>query len=368
MIELRRVEDRRLLDIFIELPFEIYRDDPFYSPFLIKDQRRYLSDKNPFFRLEDVSLYIAFKDGRPAGRIASIINKRHIELHREKAGFFGLFECINDIDVASLLIKKVSEDLISRGLKIIRGPMNMSTNEAAGFLVSGFEYPPMLLTPYNPPYYNDLMLKMGMEKSKDLYAYIVDIPSVSMEKIERVSRIAEKKGVRVRPVEIKRLERDLLVFKKIYNESWKENWGFIPLHDDEIRFMAEQLKPILIPEMMVIAEYRGEPAGFLGIVPDYNSVLRTMKGRINPLTIIKAIIAMKRIKDIRLLLLGVRQEFRKMGVDAIMLREVAKEVKKRRYRKVEFSWILEDNIDVQRLIEIAGASHYKTFRIYEKEI
>ncbi len=368
MIELRSVDDKKLLKIFIELPFKIYRNDPFYSPFLIKDQKRYLSDKNPFFRLEEVSLYLAFKDGRPAGRIASIINKRHIEIHREKAGFFGLFECINDIDVASLLIEKVSEILRFRGLNIIRGPMNMSTNEEAGFLLKGFEYPPVFLTPYNPPYYNDLMLRIGMKKSKDLYAYIVDIPSVSLEKIERVSIIAEKRGVRVRPVEIKKLERDLMIFKNIYNESWKNNWGFIPLHDDEIRFMAEHLKPILIPKIMVIAEVRGEPAGFLGIIPDYNKVLRAMNGRINPLTIIKAIIAMKKIKDIRLLLLGVRQEFRKMGVDAIMLREVAKELKKRGYKKVEFSWILEDNIDVQRLIEMAGANHYKTFRIYEKEI
>lgn len=368
MIELRRVANRELLDIFIKLPFEIYRNDPFYSPLPIKEQRRYLSKENPFFRLEDVSLFVAFKDGRPAGRIASIINRRHIELHRENAGFFGLFESINDMEVTSVLVKAVSEILISKGLNIIRGPMNMSTNEQAGFLINGFDQPPMILTPYNPPYYNDLMLRMGMKKSKDLHAYLVNIQGVSMEKIERVSLIAQKRGVNVRTVNKKDLENDLMVFKTIYNESWKDNWGFIPLLDDEIKFMAYQLKSLIIPEMMVIAEYRGEPAGFLGIIPDYNNVLRVIRGRINPLTVIRAIIALKKIDRIRLLLLGVREEFRKMGIDAAMFSKVAREVKKRGYRVVECSWILEDNIDVRRLIEMAGGVLYKTFRIYEKEI
>ncbi len=368
MIEVLRVDSERLLGAFINLPFELYRDDPFFSPLLIKDQKVYLSKENPFFRQEDVRLYIALKDGRISGRIATIINHRHISYHNEKAGFFGLFESVNDPEVSSALLDRVATDLRDSGLEIIRGPMNLSTNEECGFLIEGFQYPPMLLTPYNPPYYNDLMLSYGMKKSKDLYAYITDIPSELDEKIKRVASIAEKKGITVRKVNMKRLEDDLLIFKLIYNEAWRNNWGFIPLTDDEIRFMARQLKSIIIPELMLIAQYRDEPVGFLGLIPDYNVVLRVMKGRLNPWTLLKALFSMRKVKGLRLLLLGIVPGFRNRGVDALLFREAFQEVKKRGFRKVEFSWILEENLQVQRLVEMGKGVLYKSFRIYERSL
>lgn len=368
MIEVIRVEGGDLLESFILLPFALYKKDPFYSPFLLKDQRIYLSRENPFFRHEDVRLYVAKREGKVVGRIATIINHRHISIHNEKAGFFGLFESINDIDVAVALLERVASDLKEAGLEILRGPMNLSTNEECGFLVEGFQFPPMLLTPYNPPYYNELMLSWGMGKSKDLFAYIMDIPTELDEKVNRVAAIAEKKGVKVRKVNLDRLEDELLMFKIIYNEAWKNNWGFIPLLDDEIRFMASQLKSIIVPELMLIAEFKDEPVGFLGLIPDYNVVLREMRGRLNPWTLIKAFFAMRKVKGLRLLLLGIVPGFRNRGVDALLFREGFKEVKRKRFKKVEFSWILEDNLQVLKLVEMAGASLYKRYRIYEKRI
>ncbi len=368
MIEVIRVEGEGLLNAFIHLPFNLYREDPFYSPLLIKDQKVYLSEENPFFRHEYVRLYIALRDGKVAGRIATIINHRHIAIHNEKAGFFGLFESINDRRVSEALLDRVAEDLKEAGLEIMRGPMNLSTNEECGFLIEGFQYPPMLLTPYNPPYYNELMESSGMVKSKDLYAYIADIPAELDQKVNRIAEIADRRGIKVRKVDMDRLEDDLLMFKLIYNEAWKDNWGFIPFEDDEIRFMAHQLKSIIVPELMLIAHYKDEPVGFLGLIPDYNVVLRVMKGRLNLLTLLKAVFAMRKVKGLRLLLLGIRPGFRQRGVDALLFREGFKEVKKRGFKKVEFSWILEDNIQVQRLVEMAGGVLYKRFRIYEKAI
>ncbi|MCX7793187.1 MAG: hypothetical protein N2257_02090 [Thermodesulfovibrionales bacterium] len=368
MIEVLRAEGDELLSAFILFPFENYKDDPFFSPLLIKDQKVYLSEANPFFRHEDVRLYIAMKDGKVAGRIATIINHRHISIHNERAGFFGLFESINDRAVAEALLERVASDLREAGLQIMRGPMNLSTNEECGFLIEGFQHPPMLLTPYNPPYYNELMEACGFVKSKDLYAYIADIPSELDEKVNRIAEIADRRGIRIRKVDMSRLEDDLLMFKLIYNEAWRNNWGFIPFLDDEIRFMAHQLKSIIVPELMLIAHYKDEPVGFLGLIPDYNVVLRVMKGKFNPLTLLKAIFAMRKVKGLRLLLLGIRPGFRQRGVDALLFREGFKEVKRKGFKKVEFSWILEDNIQVQRLVEMIGATLYKKFRIYERAV
>jgi ribosomal protein S18 acetylase RimI-like enzyme len=156
------------------------------------------------------------------------------------------------------------------------------------------------------------------------------------------------------------------VFKEVYNSAWKDNWGFIPISDEELIYSAKRLKPIVETDMTIIAEKDGEPVGFLGLIPDYNMVLRNMKGRLNPLTILKALYYSTKITQARLLLLGIKEEFRNRGVDAILLREGFKGVKKHKYKKVEFSWILEDNIQTIRLVEMAGGQLYKRYRIYEK--
>src|SRR4030066_2157488 len=186
-IEVIEVKSKRDLDDFIKLPLSLYSKDPFYVPPLIKEMQEQFSDKNPFFLHATARYFLSKKDGKFSGRIISIINQRHIELHNEKAGFFGFFESINNQEVASVLLDKVSEILKKEGMNIIRGPMNFSTNEECGFLIEGFNNSPMLMTPYNPPYYNDLMERYGMKKAKDLYAYIIDSPEELPKKINKVA-------------------------------------------------------------------------------------------------------------------------------------------------------------------------------------
>jgi len=353
---------------FINFPYSLYAQDLLYAPPLKREMREQFSAKNPFFRHAEVGYFLARKAGKTLGRVVSIINRRHIDFHKERAGFFGFFESVNDQEVSHCLLDAVSDRLRARGLTIMRGPMNFSTNEECGFLIEGFHDVPMLMTPYNPPYYNDMMEQYGMQKAKDLYAFMYTVKKSLPEKVLRVAAIAEKRGIKVRPVDKKKFREEMLVFKEVYNSAWEKNWGFIPLTDEELQYLGERLKQIAVPELTLIAEDDGEPVGFMGLLPDFNYVLRHMGGRLNPFTILKALYYSRKITDLRLLLLGIKKEYRNKGVDALLFREGFKGVKSGGYKRVEFSWILEDNIPVQRIVEMIGGRLYKKYRIYEKPV
>ena len=367
---IREVKTAPDLNQFLDLTSSLYRNYPCYVPQLRKDLRDQFSPKNPFFRHAEARYYLAEHEGSVVGRIASIINHLHCTFHGEDAGFFGFFESVDDKDVALALLDAASADLKAKGMKLMRGPMNFSTNEECGFLLDGYDDFPMLMTPYTPPYYHALMEAGGLEKSKDLYAYIKDIPESLPEKMLRVAAIAERRGITVRPVDTSRFRDEMLVFREIYNDAWERNWGFIPLTEEEVAYLGERLKQIAVPELTIIAEDKGTPVGFLGMIPDFNVVLKKMNGKMNPLSIMKGLYYSRKITGLRLLLLGIRKAYRNRGVDALMLREGFHGIRMNgdKYKRVEFSWILEDNLPVQRLIEMIGGRLYKKYRIYEKAI
>jgi len=368
MIKIKEVSGRKSLKEFACLPLNLYRNEPFYASPLIKDMMEHLTEKNPFFKRAKAKFFIAYKDDKPAGRIASIVNYAHLEFHRDNVGFFGLFECINDQSIANILFDTAKNFLIENNLQIMRGPMNLSTNEECGFLYEGFETPSMIMIPYNPRYYNQLAEGYGMKKVKDLYCFIADVPKELPSKIERISLFAEKQGIRARKVNLRNFKNELYAFMEVYNEAWRENWGFIPITKEEVDYMAERLKPIALSELVIVAEKDNEPVGFFGAVPDFNEILKKIKGRLTPISIIKALYYRKKIKSIRLLLFGVKKAYRHKGVESIMLREAFKGAIKYGFKKVEFSWILEDNFDTINLTQIINAKRYKTLRIYEKHI
>jgi len=367
-LELIEVKTKKELEKFIDFPYSLYAKDPLYVPTLKREVREQLSEKNPFFKHAEAKYFLAKNSGKIVGRIASIINFRHRDFHNEEIGFFGFFESMNDPDVSKKLLDTAAHDLKMKGMKTMRGPMNFSTNEECGFLIEGFDTPPMLMTPYNPRYCSGLMEKYGMEKIKDLYAYIYDVQETPPEKVLRVAAIAERRGIRVRSVDKKRFHEEMLIFKEVYNSAWEKNWGFIPLTDDELYFLGERLKQIAVPGLTLIAEDQGKPVGFMGLVPDFNSVLKHMHGRLTPFSVIKALYYSRKITGLRLLLLGIKHEYRNKGVDALLIREAFKGIKKGGYKRVEFSWVLEDNIPIQRIIEMAGGRLYKKYRIYEKSL
>ncbi len=367
-IKIIEVTDKRNFKNFVKLPLSLYKHDPFYPSPLIKDMMNHLTDKNPFFKRAEAKFFIAYKDDKPIGRIAGIVNYAHLDFHKDDVGFFGLFECINDKKIAEALFDKVKDFLKEHNLKIMRGPMNLSTNEECGFLYEGFDTPSMLMIPYNPPYYNELAESYGMEKVKDLFCFIVDVPEKLPTKIDRVAQFAEKQGIKARTVKLKNLREELYAFMEVYNEAWQENWGFIPITKEEIDYMAEKLKPVAISDLVIIAEKDSEPVGFFGAIPDFNEVLRKIRGRLTPFSLIKALYFRRKIQSIRLLLFGVKKTFRFKGVESLLIREAFKGAIKHGFKKCEFSWILEDNYETINLTKVVGARRYKTLRIYEKKI
>ncbi|MFO0754311.1 MAG: hypothetical protein U0411_13435 [Thermodesulfovibrionales bacterium] len=368
-VEVAEVRTARDLDAFIEVPHSLYSGDPHFCPQLTRDLRTHFSPKNPFFGHAEIKLFLARRGGRAVGRIASIVNRQHLAFHRELAGFFGFFECIDDREAAGALLERACGELKGRGMDIVRGPMNFSTNEECGFLIEGFGAPPMLMTPYNPPYYNELMEGFGMAKAKDLHAYLYTMEASLPEKVVRVASLATRKGITVRTITKKDFMADMKVFQGIYNAAWEKNWGFLPFTDEELAYSAERLKPLVVPELTLIAEKDGEPVGFLGLIPDFNSVLRRMKGRLNPVTLAKALYYSRKIDSLRLLLYGIKAGYRNRGVDALLFAEGHKQILRQgKYRRIEFSWILEDNLPVILITEMFGAPLYKKYRIYEKRI
>lgn len=367
-IRIDKVEDEKDLKDFINLPYKIYERDPCWVPPLISDQKAIFSRKNPFFEHADVAFFIAKRDNIPAGRIAAIVNHKHIEFHNEKAGFFGFFETIPDPTVAQALLKSAKEWLKVKRMEIMRGPMNFSTNEECGFLVEGFDISPFLMMPYNPPYYLELVEGYGLKKAKDLFAYMVDVPEEMPSRIIRVADHARSQGITVRPLEMKRFDDEIEDFKRVYNSAWSRNWGFIPMTEKEIEWMAKRLKSLIVPDLALIAEVDGRPAGFFLALPDYNQVLKRLNGRLGLSGIINALWYSRKITDLRLLILGILKDYRKKGIDALFYLEAWEALKKKGFKRVEFSWVLEDNVLVQRAAEMIGAKLYKKYRIYEMNI
>ncbi len=366
--------DKRSLIEFVRVPWGIYKgDDNWVPPIVVELVNSLDKRRNPFFQHADAAYFYAVDDrGRPLGRIAAIYDRLHFKFRQENVGYFGYFECVDDGDVASALLETAEDWLKRRGAVYMRGPINLSMNNECGLLIEGFDDPPCFMMPYNPPYYAELIEGYGLEKVKDLLAYWVDLyyQSDHRQLVKFAERAAKRlSGFRVRSVDMKRFNDELERFKEIYNEAWENNWGFVPLTEEEIEYMAKKMKPLVVRDLVVFAEtLEGEPAGVAMAMPDYNFVFKRMKGSLFPLGIIKFFIYRNHIPRIRLMVLGVKRKYRLRGLEYLMLGKMYDYVMKRGYTGAEFSWILEDNEPIKAIIERFGSRIYKRYRIYEKKI
>ena len=370
MLKIRQVQSKKDLSDFIKFPWKVYRDDPLWVPPLIADRKDFFNpQKNPFFKHSEVVFYLAENKGDAVGRVCGIWNRNHIDFHQEKAGFFGFFECVKDFEVAKLLLDTVKEWLKSKGMDIMRGPMNFSTNDEVGFLLEGFDSPPVFMMTYNPPYYLDFMEKYGMDKAKDIFAYYLDNTYKPPDRLVRMcERIENKEDLRLRCINVKNFANEVRTIKKIYNSAWSKNWGFVPMTDEEFDHLAKNLKMIVDPYMVFIAEVDGEPAGFSLGLPDLNLVLKRLNGRLFPFGLVKLLwyTKVRRIIDgIRVVTMGVVPEYQKRGIDNLLYMRTIRDGIKRGYRWAELSWVLEDNLLMNRILKILGARLYKKYRIYE---
>ena len=365
-------ESGRELKQFINLPWSIYRNDPYWVPPLKRDVRELLSLKHPFYDHAERRLFLAIRDGVPAGRVAAIINRRHNEFHSERTGFFGFFECVDHQETADALLSEAEKWIREKGMDRILGPANPSTNEECGLLVENFLSPPFVMMTYNPPYYRELLDRADYIKAKDLYAYWYHVGKELPARLNRiVSKVREKeKGLVVRNLDEKRFDADLDAVRTIYNEAWERNWGFVPMTDAEINHMAKKLKPLVEPRIINLAFVGDEPVGFAMGLPDYNNVLKILNGTTaNPLRTIRALAAGKKIRSGRCLTLGVREKFRKRGIESLLFAMTWQGGIDMNYRYGELSWILEDNhAMIDGATRALSAEHYKTYRIYEKQL
>ncbi|MFQ5707709.1 MAG: N-acetyltransferase [bacterium] len=370
-IETVPVKNEKQLKQFIKLPWKIYRNDPYWvAPLLIDMRKMFNRKKNPFFQHSEAELFLALNHGVAVGRIAAIINNNHNKYHHEKTGFFGFFESIHDARVATELLSRAQTWVEERGMDTLRGPMNFSTNETCGFLAQGFDSSPVLMMPYNPEYYLGLMENFGLRKTKELLAYYFDR---DMPIPDRFARFAQKtlqdKSVHFRTLNLKDVWNEVERIQSIYNEAWSNNWGFVPMTDAEFKHMAKELKPIADPDIVYIAEVNGELAGFSLALPDYNQILKKINGRLLPFGIFKLLWNRKKINRIRVITLGVKQKFqKKRGLAPTFYYETYTRGKKKGYALAEFSWILEDNVLMNRALQGLGAKLYKKYVIYEKSL
>ena len=331
--------------------------------------------KNPFFEHGEAEYFLAERQGRPVGRIAAIANHAHNQAHHDRVGFFGFFESVNDQAVADALLEATAAWLRSRGFDTMRGPASFSTNDEAGLLVDGFETPPVLLMPHNPPYYLDLLTRAGFTTAKNLLVYqhgkqggnLVPVP----ERLTRATQvITERLGITLRPIRMNDFRAEVDRVKELYNRAWEQNWGFVPMTDHEIDHLAEQFKPVVVPDLVPFVEKDGKVIAFALALPDLNTVLAgNRSGRLFPV-IFKLLWRLKtdRIYRCRITLLGVLPEYRGKGIDAVLYHWIWTKGAKHNYGWGEAGWILEDNPAMNMGLVKMGFTVYKTYRLLDRAL
>ncbi len=369
-LRIEEVKNKQDLMTFIRFPWKIYQEDRYWVPPLIKDQLEKFSSNHPFFSHSEMILFLAHWGGEIVGRIAGIIDRNYLGFHQEQVGFFGFFESIYDREVALELLARVRGWLKEHGMEKMIGPMNPSTNDECGLLIEGFDFPPRLMMAYNPAYYSSLLEGFGLKKAMDLYAYWLDKESFQGERLNRITERILKKEPRlsVRPINLRQFDEELKIVKEIYNQAWSRNWGFVPMGEEEIDDLAKNLKPLVVPDLVLFAYWDKEPVGFTVSLPDYNEVLKHLNGNVGLLGAIKFLYYSRKIKTVRVMLLGVKHAFQKRGLEGLLYVETFRNGIKKGYENAECSWILEDNILMQRGLEAMGGKRYKTYRIYEAPI
>ena len=359
---------------FIESQWSFYEDDPNWVPPLKMDRQKLLDEKkNPFYRHARMQLFVAEQNGRIVGRIGAIVNDNHNATHNDKVGFWGFFESINDQGVTTALFSAAEQWLRDQGMTHSRGPMSPSINDETGLLIHGFDSPPVILMTYNPMYYGQLIEGAGYGKIKDLFAYRILPETYRSEKLERlVDRINSRNNVTFRSVNLKdktQYKKDVAEIRNIFNEAWSKNWGFVAFTDEEIEFLGDDLKQIADPELAFFVETNGKTAGFILGLPDINQVLiHNKKGGILG-ALWHMVTKKKQIEKVRIVILGVYPEFRRLGLDASMYHEIGNRRDHSGYKEAEAGFILEDNDMMNRgLTQTMHAERNKVYRIYEKEL
>jgi hypothetical protein len=365
-IEICRVQSKRELMDFIRFPWKVYRENKHWVPPLIREQKRFLGPANPFFQHAEAEYYLARRGGTTCGRISVSIDHRYVEYSGEKMGCFGFLEVLNDFEVASCLLDTAVDRLRQEGTEVMRGPFNFTSHHECGLLVDGFDKDPMVLMPYNLPYYAELLDKYGLKKTLDLHSYYNDDIATGVSYIRRLAKKAEGNRVVARKIDLKDPKGEMERVKELYNNAFqKRGFCFVPLTDAEVEDIAAHLKNLIIDDLAYIGEIDGRPVGFMMFIPDYNVVFKKMNGKMGPFQMLKFLWYKNRIKRGRGFLGGVQLDHQGTGVLAAMAVKAYDSAIRRGFKGAEFSWVAEDNIASRTMFEMFGAKIHKTHRVYE---
>jgi GNAT superfamily N-acetyltransferase len=354
---------------FLDLPKRIHREYPQWVPRLRSLEAELTGiAKHPFWLDATGERFLAYRGGKAVGRIVALVNHAHNRRYEEKRGFFGFFESENDPSVSSALFRAARQWLIDQGMESMRGPCNPSLNYELGLLVDGFELPPTFLMTYNPPYYESLLVREGLEKIEDLFAFDADtsmldrLPPKLLFTVEEVKR---RFNVTARRLNTKDLDNDLKLFIDIYNRSLQGTWGFVPLSAAEAAALAKSLKLLLVPELTSIAMVDGKPIGVGWGMPDYNPAIKRAGGRLFPFGWWHVLRARRRMKRIRLISTNVLPEYQKWGLGIVTLERILPDALALGVTEAEYSWVLESNTLSRKTLERGGAVRTRTYRLYD---
>ncbi|MDP8205336.1 MAG: hypothetical protein P9L92_01630 [Candidatus Electryonea clarkiae] len=370
-IQIKEVENKRQEKDFLDVPYIVQGSNPVWVPPL-RVQVKELIDpkKNPFFDHAEMRKFVVYSDGRPAGRIAAINDSAHNSTHNETTTQFGFFECIDDEDAAKALFDSVEKSAGEWNHNLVRGPFNPSVNEDLGIQIDAFDRSPMVMLPYNPSWYPVLIDKCGFEKAMDLYCYYFDDQMITEKLIRGAELVRKRTKLKFRKFDKKHFWRDALKIWDVYRKAWEDNWCAVPFAEDEFRHMAHNLKQIADFDIIFLAEKDdGELVGFLLALPNINeTVIKIRDGRLFPFGLPRLMWHTRKgaITSVRIPLMGVLEEYRGRGIDAVFYHDLFIEGVKKGYTWSEMSWILETNTMMNRAAEMMGGKRYKTYRIYEK--
>lgn len=373
-LEITSAETRKRLSEWIGVPWSIYpgRYPGWVPPLRVMVKEMVDPKHDPFWKNAERTLFTARRDGKAIGRIAAIHNRRHNEIHHDRVGFFGFFECIDEQEVADALFQKAMGWLQERGLDRIRGPVNPSMNHETGLLTHGFDQHPTLLTPWNPPYYETLIRRSGFEVEREMYGYRFDVDG-GFRAPERLDRMVERRslssGIVFRNMDHGRVKEEIDLILPLYNEAWKHNWGFVPFTSEEFFFTAKSLNPLLMKHFGFIAEKDGQAVGFCLMAADLNRILKKIpSGRLGPIALLRLLLGVPRLRHGRIMLLGLHPDHRQGILFPMFLREMMRRSETENLGSAEASWVLAENAPMRAPLESLGLEPYRHWRVFEKAI
>ncbi|TPV94660.1 MAG: N-acetyltransferase [Myxococcales bacterium FL481] len=370
------LSDRALVERFIRVPWHIHRNvwpNEHWVPPLLMDRRDFLNPKkNPFFEHAQCAFWLATVDGQDVARIAAVHDIDYERHHGERVGYFGMFECPDDPELARALIDQALDWLRPRGITRVIGPTELSMNYLFGVLVDAFDREPGMNMPFNPPYYDALMASAGLRKVKDVFQWGIDVREGLPSRVERMAGLIKtRESIQLRNIDLSDWSNEVERTLEIYNEAWEDNWGFVPIGRKEYQHIAKDLKMVMHPTMGLMAEVDGEPVAFALTIMNINPILKKLDGRLFPTGLLRLLWDLKvakRVRSGRLVLMGIKAGYRRRGIETLLSVESFRAGRALGWPGGEIGWTLEDNDMVNRAIEAMRGEKIATYRMYETEL